>query len=524
MKIRSKVESEIRDWLSLNLDFIDKDLKLIQKEFYLKDDIGANGYVDLLCKDSYNNFVIIEIKRSETSARQTISEILKYHALIKHNFNARESEIKIIIISTHWQELIRPYSETIHRTTYDLVGYKINIDESSKPIFIEKIEPLDRTIISRKFAFWQGLYMFKTPTERQAFYTDIQPYLISKGPSDFVIVSAHADITNPLVIFPYGIIISFQKLAIAEVLTTIQNFNKTNKGDLLTEDYFKDEPDYHKYLEGEMINAIDTFGHYHERESCYPQKINVMINAENWIIEKIDRFGIFGKDPRYNDELLLNELMGLDGNSDLAFQGIAESTQLERVKEIQRECTNSLMPSPIWQSTIAAIFEELKYESRKFRIQLHISNQKSLLFAIYHVIKNKEPLYLPSYHLLIEYLDSNEVLVYKGCINWNLNTPSPKYFKPLPSNENGKWLAELVYGKPDNNKAANEQNLRYTTAKYLLVNGKSKFTAFIEAKNGKLVTQLDYLFPFLQYVVTVQDQLSKFVRNVDRTYIVMKRP
>ena len=94
----------------------------------LPDHIGSKGFIDILAKDVFNNFVIIEVKRANNSARDTITEILKYHALIKQKYKAKDGEIRIIIISTHWSEIIRAFSELVNNTTYAIKGYKIEID------------------------------------------------------------------------------------------------------------------------------------------------------------------------------------------------------------------------------------------------------------------------------------------------------------------------------------------------------------------------------------------------------------
>ena len=108
---RDQLEAKIRDWLANNLSFISDDLQLIQKEYHLQNTFGSTGFIDILAKDRYNNSVIIEIKRSNATARQAIHEILKYASLLKQNFKIKDSEIKAIIISTEWRELLVPYSD-----------------------------------------------------------------------------------------------------------------------------------------------------------------------------------------------------------------------------------------------------------------------------------------------------------------------------------------------------------------------------------------------------------------------------
>ena len=75
-----------RKKLAKNLEIIEQGLSLIKEEYpLLNNPLGTKGYIDILAKDICKNFVIIEIKRSQTASRQAIHELCKYIALIKHN-------------------------------------------------------------------------------------------------------------------------------------------------------------------------------------------------------------------------------------------------------------------------------------------------------------------------------------------------------------------------------------------------------------------------------------------------------
>lgn len=522
MAERNQIEGTIRDWLADHLDFIAPGLKLIQKEFYLPDEIGARGFVDLLCEDEYKNFVVIELKRSDASARQTISEVLKYHALIKHNFMARESEIRTIIISTHWNELIRPFSEAVQRTSLDLTGYEITLGGDSLPIAIAKVEPLEPELMARRFAYWYDLFMFENDNQRAAFLKDFEPYLLEKGFEDFVLVQAHGDLSDKRIIFPYGVIVAFQQQPLEALPEMIRKLDEEEYEYLDAPDEFENETEYRSYLEGSLINVLDDLGHDHESDACYPQKVNAMIEGENWQVEKIARFGIFSKDPRYSDEQLISELSGLDGNSENEFFGLSESTQTEKMKEIREQCRYSLEQSPVWQETVDALLEELSRDKRKFRLMLRIYNPDSLMVSIYHTISKKELNYLPIYFLSVDYLEESLSEIYHGAIKWNLNAPPSTFLKPFPKNEDGSRVFEL-FNEPDNVQDALDMCLGYTTAKYEVIGQEPQFKGFLEAREGKLVRQDEYLFPFAQFAVTYRPQLETFVANFNRSYVVMER-
>lgn len=118
-----QIEHIIRDWLAAHPEFIEKGLQVVGKEHYLFDEMGSSGFIDILCKDLYNNFVIVEIKRSDSAARQTFTEVFKYAELIQNRYNARNSEIRIIIISTHWNEIIRAFSHICFKSRFAVQGF-----------------------------------------------------------------------------------------------------------------------------------------------------------------------------------------------------------------------------------------------------------------------------------------------------------------------------------------------------------------------------------------------------------------
>lgn len=370
----------------------------------------------------------------------------------------------------------------------DLTGYQITLGKDSLPEKIAKVDPLDAETLARRFAYWYGLYMFETDELRSAFYTEFEAYLLDKKFEDFVLVKAVGDLTDKRVIYPYGVIVAFQQISLAELPEAIKRIDEDEFECIEDRDEFDTDEDYRSFLEGEMINILDTSGHDYDCESCYPQKVNSMIEAENWRIENIKRFGIFGKDPRYSDELLISELSGLDGNSENAFFGISESTQTEKIKELRENCQYSLEQSPVWKETIAAIFDELAKDKRKYRVTLHIYNPDSLMVSIYHSIAKKELNYLPAYFLSVDYLEESLSEIYHGAIKWNGNNPVSHFLKPFPDKEDGALIFEL-HQDPDNVKDAKEMSLGYTTAKYELVGKEPQFRGFVEGKDGKLIRQ-----------------------------------
>lgn len=199
-----KIERIIRDWLVAHPEFIEKGLLVIEKEHYIFDELGSSAFIDILCKDVYNNFVIIEIKRSDSAARQTFTEVFKYAELIQTKYNARNSEIRIVIISTHWNEIIRAFSHICFKSRFAVQGLQIYINEQTKiPEAKEEVVPISTKTFSRKFMSSQILYLFHSVEKRLQAHAILNEKLEQTKIPDFVTVDLNAP-DDKQIIYPYA--------------------------------------------------------------------------------------------------------------------------------------------------------------------------------------------------------------------------------------------------------------------------------------------------------------------------------
>jgi hypothetical protein len=126
-------EAKIRDYLATNLDLIEPGLSLIEKERFLRNDKGANGFVDIFARSAAGHLVVIEIKRSDAAARQCIHELSKYAALLRQNLLVKNTEFKLLVLSTDWHELRTPFSEFLQITRYNCSGFQIIVGSDGLP-------------------------------------------------------------------------------------------------------------------------------------------------------------------------------------------------------------------------------------------------------------------------------------------------------------------------------------------------------------------------------------------------------
>lgn len=510
-----QVEHHIRDWLVNHPEFIEKGLQVIDKEHYLPDSIGSNGFIDILCKDIYNNFVIIEIKRSDPAARQAFTEVFKYAELIQNNYNARNSEIRIIIVSTHWDQMIRAFSHLCFKSNFSLTGLQIFIDEESKtPVAKEEISPISSRTFSRKFMSSQIIYLFHDQDKRIKANKELSKKLQNANFPDYVTVDLNAP--NKRGFYPYALSIAFQRFSKNEML----NFISLLKGEKhldMTEDEFETEGAYLFDLEQVFIISLEMREYIDSFESSSGEKFDSVVGVQNWEIESIKKHGIFNSDPRYTTELLLKELKGHDGNSSNKFVGFSESNQKKRIQEIYSECQYSLNHTPHWQSCVNFILSQMINSKEKYKIIIDIYNPDSIVAALYFALTKGNPEYLPKFLLIIDYPDIKRTEFYCGDIYSSGIKPKMTMF----SSDNIDEISNEIFDFqifPENEIIAKKMGLIYAIKETVFVDSIEISDKFIVLKKNT-TEYVNKRYPSIeQYVISNQYEISTMIKNLGHVY------
>src|SRR5579862_1549828 len=135
-------EAQLRDALSKRLEILESGLSLRSTEYRLANNHGSHGRIDILATDRYGATVIIEIKKSNQTARQALHELHKYIGLLKNDHGLRDSQIRCMIVSTEWHELLVPFSEFSRTAPWTVDGYRLHLTDAGIPDRTEKIVPV----------------------------------------------------------------------------------------------------------------------------------------------------------------------------------------------------------------------------------------------------------------------------------------------------------------------------------------------------------------------------------------------
>ncbi|MFE9673397.1 endonuclease NucS domain-containing protein [Streptomyces sp. NPDC006259] len=138
-----QTELAIQNALADRLGVIEPGMKLIKENYHLQNSAGTRGFVDILARDRHGIFVPIEVKKSDNTAREAIHEVLKYCELLRRERGMRVDQVRAVIASTDWKELIVPFSEISRSSVYPITGVKIDVGtDFPASMAVEPVTPL----------------------------------------------------------------------------------------------------------------------------------------------------------------------------------------------------------------------------------------------------------------------------------------------------------------------------------------------------------------------------------------------
>lgn len=413
---KQKIEDKIRDKLAIKLNLIEDGLTYIDDEYHLKNPNGAGGFVDIFANDTNNNFVIIEVKRSDAASREAITELSKYVALLKRKKNLKNSEIRLIVISTHWHELLVPFSEFYHATNYQLSGFKLTVDKDYNPISVEKIEALPE-IAGRNICRRHFIRYYKTYDDLLDSKKEIVKQATTLGIHDFILVVFNLNFVDPF----YGATkvlywapqlksreFYIEKLtevldseSLDEILETIDELDDEDALDELSE-----------RLDGEIDVTCETC------EIGYPEKLTDRLN-EMWSLEKIFKHGVFQEDERLSESMILMDLKGLNGASFMHFFSTLKSENRSKFNEIESNIETPFFNNSIWKHDVKDIISYCKKKTHSTML-ISIFNKDDIFETIWQSISCRDSkLWAPRFFVIVDPNDSSKAVeFFSGEIVW----------------------------------------------------------------------------------------------------------
>lgn len=122
-------EFKLRDYIVEHLDDLERGLRLLKKEYELPNTRGgAGGRTDILAADALDHIVVIEVKRSNKTAREATHELSKYISLLIERDRVPRELIRCVVVSTAWHELELPLAYFRATAQVDVIGMEVHLE------------------------------------------------------------------------------------------------------------------------------------------------------------------------------------------------------------------------------------------------------------------------------------------------------------------------------------------------------------------------------------------------------------
>jgi hypothetical protein len=426
------LEAPLRDLLVSQISALEEGLVFLNTEEYIPNAMGTRSFIDILAKDRRGRWVLIELKRSNAASREAIHEIYKYVEAVKGHLGARDDEIRTIIVSTEWKELLVPFSRFAHDTSISVLGVKISVSEPDRDITAEAVQPLELTS-GRVLSPWHEISLY-TSEERLA--KGIASHDASckvKGINDYIMVELKA---------PEGFYESSVLATAASLLgirggtgelTEEEIADAAGKMDRLdhmiyfvpqlqtAEEYlemipadteqYEEAKEFADYMEGDELlcslqgYALDASPKVDRDyfEIGYPAKFRSKLLAdEGWTITKVHRRGAFARNTVLTDETILGEIEGDAGTSGQGLKRTISLSDRAEFAQLLKDVDEALPNNPVWAGMVRAQMEEARTDFPGGVAETSIFAPSTGLMTIFFVTTQETGIsYVPSYTILI---------------------------------------------------------------------------------------------------------------------------
>ena len=493
---RKYTESEIRDIIADNLQCIEPGMVLIDTEHYLPNYKGTKGFADILAKDCKDHLTVIEVKKSNSTAREAIHEVFKYLEGVKINKGLRDDEIRLSSVKR--VQPIMHNHERLFCEHHMLRAY--TTEQKLQQAIQEHI-----TSFETKGIYDYVLVILKAPkNHREKELAAMEMPYVGYSQEDRAYMSTHNHEHYPDYKF---IIYSASQLQSEDIYWDILKKDAdiySNVSEFFTED--SDEEDYLSDLHDYAINSVAPVPSCDTEDIGYAAKLQNYIYNQNWTVEKIIRGKIFNNEF-LSDETILDELCGARGGTRQKYLLEFDSENITALKKMKREVSYCLQDNKQWKVPVTTILDTLidECDKKSFKGKIYIYNPMHTLYTLYLIAAHNNIMnWAPCFFIVVEYPDQTDVyfgeMKHTGNIQ-DFDIVIEKYF--------GKTLWDLAFSLtwggylPNDVQIAKDLGLGYGVYKTSNIYGKSTHYEY-----------LDYEFTECDEISSMKALTEYFTQNI----------
>jgi hypothetical protein len=326
-------EDRIRDELSARLSMIERGLTLIGINYALPNSAGTRGFIDILARDRHGVFVVIELKRSDKTAREALHEVMKYTELLQRERGIGSTNIRAAIVSTHWNELRVPFAHFKRGWANEIRGYMLSLGQDGiTPLKAEEVKTYSEAPV-RGISAVHLMIFPRTGNNIEKVWRESTKVLSAVGADDVLGVELAHDETPRL---------QYTSCLYLIIGSMIADDPRT----IMLDKWREDVPD--DSMEAPLGYALEyralchlTSGYNYDElhiETGYPEHF-AAARSQNWRVCRVLRAGVFNRQGElYPDEVLLENIADRSGHSDVRFSGSSRPANAIHFAEFRKKC------------------------------------------------------------------------------------------------------------------------------------------------------------------------------------------
>jgi hypothetical protein len=413
-------ENAIREKLSETLDLLEPGLALVEVNHKLPNELGGKGFVDILARDLTGKFVIIELKRSDDSARSALFEILKYMPLFRRLHGILASQVRCFVVSTTWHELRVPFSEFRRLCETQTEGFAIEVDDAGFITRVERI-PVDSDTPPPRLFGVHCVYLYETRRRRTEAVAQVAAVLVAEGAQGYLLFELDYYGGSPHVVTPYAI------YAVPTLLTNGLFGSLVEEAVVELTDPDGDEPDRadlealaeNTFLSG-VNNALVSQSPrpWDALEIGYPEKFTT-VTRTGWTPSHIHRHGPYCSTLVFPDKEIVKLVTGVSGQNVVHFERLSSPKHQLDWASVGTDAMRCLRGNRIWEGGFAWFTDRSADQFHDGNFRADVYNPQMLLETLYQLGRNQRVEYVPSINLLIVAEDGGRQEHASGTVVWD---------------------------------------------------------------------------------------------------------
>jgi Endonuclease NucS len=411
-------ESRLRDMLAENLDLLEPGLRLDDMEHRLENAVGAGGRMDILARDRHRRYVIVEVKRSDSTAREALDEIAKYTELLRREEGIPPHEIRAIIASTTWHELLVPVSNFARDWSHNVRGYRLLVDEDARLVGAEKVSFLTE-VRPQRLTPVHFVYYYRSPAERDAGWSQILRTVGMMGVRDVVGVDFDFTGTNGAML-EHALYVGFGTVGVGTPAAT-EILGEAEPG----ADYFEERyPREYAALRWMTANVFAVMS-----ESAEPSRFRGMIASSAWEVGQVRGTGAYAPGGLRSEADIILGLSGISEGADRFFLGSASTKVRGHWAEFRRRAGDALAGNDELSLLLDDALDILESADEELDVALYINNPMDLVQTLVFGFPGQINDYGPRVHCTAT-ASSGITTVITGYLYWN-GWPVPAFYEEV---------------------------------------------------------------------------------------------